>query len=132
MQLTGSSAEDDLDRFSLAFFNKSVNFWDKQLIYAIATTPGYNVGKEVCFQDQYEFFVAQTTVLEAVSIPVPSVSPGSVSQVASDTGATDIGISRRRHSDRWGRKPRKERSAVWSHLLRHKPMWRLRFMISAR
>jgi hypothetical protein len=81
MQLTGGSTEDDLDRVALTLFNESVKVGDKQLIDAIATTPGYNLGKDFCFQDQYEFFVTRTTVLAAVATPVPSVSPG----------ATDIG-----------------------------------------
>ena len=70
--------------------NESLNVGKKQLIYAIDTTTGYNVEKESCFQDQYEFFVARTSLLEAVSTPVPWVFPGSVLQEASDT-ATDIG-----------------------------------------
>jgi hypothetical protein len=49
------------------------------------------MGKDFCFQYQYEFFVARTTALEAVSTPVPSVSPGSVPLEASDTGVSDIG-----------------------------------------
>jgi uncharacterized protein YcfJ len=71
MQLTAGSTEDDLDRVALALFKESVNIGDKNLIYTISTTPGYNVGKDFCLQDQYEFVVARTTVLEAVATPLP-------------------------------------------------------------
>jgi hypothetical protein len=52
----------------------------------------YYVGKNFCYQDQYEFFVTQTTVLVAGATPVPSASPIVSPQAAGDTGATDIGI----------------------------------------
>jgi hypothetical protein len=91
MELTGGPTEDELDRVALALFNGAVKIADRQLIYAITTTPGYYIGNDFCYQDQYEFLVTRTTVLEAGGTPVRGASPNSVPQAASDTGATDFG-----------------------------------------
>jgi hypothetical protein len=91
MELTGGPTEDELDRVALALFNRAVKIGDRQLIYAITTTPGYYIGNDFCYQDQYEFLVTRTTVLEAGGTPVRGASPNSVPQAASDTGATDFG-----------------------------------------
>jgi hypothetical protein len=55
MELTGSAKEEDTCRFTLALFNGAVNFGNKELVYSIASTPGYNIDKAFEYQDQYGF-----------------------------------------------------------------------------
>jgi hypothetical protein len=55
MELTGGPTDDDLNRVALDLFNYFVKVGDKQLIYAIASKPGYYVGKDFYYQDQYKF-----------------------------------------------------------------------------
>jgi hypothetical protein len=81
MELTGSQNEEDLCRVALALFNDTVQVGNKELIYNIARTPGYNVGKNFEYQDQYMFLAKYTTVLEA------GMSPGPLSHENSTTAA---------------------------------------------
>jgi hypothetical protein len=55
MELTGSPNEEDLSRVALALLNGTVQVGNKELIYNIARTPGYSVGKNFEYQDQYNF-----------------------------------------------------------------------------
>ena len=73
MKLTGSPTEEDINRVALALFNDALPVGDKELVYSILSTPRFNVGKTFENQDQYEFLVKHTTLLDA------GISPGSPS-----------------------------------------------------
>ena len=73
MKLTGSPTEEDINRVALALFNDALPVGDKELVYSILSTPRFNVGKTFEYQDQYEFLVKHTTLLDA------GISPGSPS-----------------------------------------------------
>jgi hypothetical protein len=54
LQLTGGPSSYDLDRVSIDLFNNVVTIGNRELIYTIASTPEFNVGRFECAA-QYEF-----------------------------------------------------------------------------
>jgi hypothetical protein len=84
LQLTGGPSDKDLDRVALALYNKVATIGNRELIYTIASTPGYNVGK---FEHaaQYEFLARHTTLLEA------GVSPTTVAGFPEGSVDTAVG-----------------------------------------
>jgi hypothetical protein len=73
MNLTGSPTEEDINRVALALFNCAFPAENKELAYSIESTPRFDVGKTFEYQDQYDFLVKHTTLLDAC------ISPGSPS-----------------------------------------------------
>jgi hypothetical protein len=87
MELTGSPTEEDLSRVALALINGVLQIGNKELVYSIVSTPGYNVGKAFEYQDQYDFLVKHTTVLEAGITPGPPSHHNSMNAAAQPTAS---------------------------------------------
>jgi hypothetical protein len=103
MELTRSPTEEDLSRIALALIDGALQIGNKELVYSIVSTPGYIVGKAFEYQDQYDFLVKDTMVLEAGITPgppshqnymnaaaQPTASPGA----SGDAEAADAGFYR--------------------------------------
>jgi hypothetical protein len=82
LHLTGEPSEDDLDRISLALFNNVETVGNREQIYTIASTSGFNVGRFE-YAAQCGFLSKRTTLLESGTIaPVPSTYLDAVATTA--------------------------------------------------
>jgi hypothetical protein len=97
MKLTGSPTEEDINRVALALFNGSLPVGNKELAYNIVSTPRFNVGKTFEYQDQLDFLVKHTTLLDAGISPGPpshqnstiELQPTALSDTPCDAEAAD-------------------------------------------
>jgi hypothetical protein len=64
LQLTGGPRKDELDRASLDLFNNLVAIGNGELIYTIASTPEFNVGRFE-YAEQYEFLSKRMSLLKS-------------------------------------------------------------------
>jgi hypothetical protein len=88
LQLTGSPSEEDLHRVSLARFSNVVTIGNRKLMYKIASTPGFNVGRFE-YAAQYDFLSKHTTLLESAT----TASASSTSYIAAGSMILEEGYS---------------------------------------
>jgi hypothetical protein len=93
LHLTGGPSEDDLGRVSLALLNSVATIGNRELIYTIASTPGFNIGRFE-YATQYEFLSKHKNLLESgTTAVVPSTSLNAVATTvmgAEDSGGLEV------------------------------------------
>jgi hypothetical protein len=91
-----TESEEDINRVALALFNGALPVLNKELEYNIVSTLRFNVGKTFEYQDQYNFLVKHTTLLDA------GISPGSPSHQNSTIALQPTSWSRTRYDAQAG------------------------------